>query len=57
MKDESSRSRDINLVLRAILKQVTQSFANVANDRRFRSIRLRNRKDDKFNIIDYQSYH
>jgi len=57
MKDESSRSRDINLVLRAILEQVTRSFANVANDRRFRSIRLRNRKDDKFNIIDYQSYH
>ncbi len=57
MKDESLRCKDINLVLRAILEQVTWDFADVADDKRFRSIRFRNKKDNRLNIIDYQSHH
>ncbi len=33
------------------------SLADVADDRRFRLIRLRDRKDDWLNIINYQSRH
>jgi hypothetical protein len=52
------RCRSVNLVqLRAILKQMSQSLADVTDDRRFRLIRLRDRKDDRLNIIDYQSHH
>ncbi len=54
-KSESSRSRDIDLVLRAILEQVTWDLADVADDRR--SCWLRGRKDSWSNIIDYRSHH
>ncbi len=36
---------------------MSRSFANVADDKRFRSIRLKDRKDDRLNIINYQSHH
>ncbi len=52
MRSECMRCRSIDLVLRAILEQMFRSLADVADDRRFRSIRLRDRKDDKLNIID-----
>jgi len=51
------KCRSVNLVLRAILEQMFRNLADVADDRRFRSIRLRSRKDDRLNIIDYQSRH
>ncbi len=57
MRDESSRSQSTDLVLRAILEQVIWDLADVADDRRFRSIRLRSRKDDRLNIINYWSHH
>ncbi len=51
------RSKDVDLVLRAILEQMFQSLADVADDRQFCSIRLKDRKDDRLNIINYQSHH
>ncbi len=51
------KCRSINLVLRTILEQMFQDLADVADDRWFRSIRLKDRKDDKLNIIDYQNHH
>jgi len=55
MRSESSRSQDVNLVLRTILEQVTRDLADVANNRQ--SHWLRSRKNSWLNIIDYQSHH
>jgi len=55
------RCKSVDLVLRAILEQMSRDLADVADDRRFRLIRLRgrkdDRKDDRLNIINYQSHH
>jgi len=45
------RCKSIDLVLRAILEQMIEDLADVADDKR--SCKLRDRRDDRLNIIDY----
>ncbi len=53
MKSECTRCQSINLVLRAILEQMTQNLASIADDKQ--SCWLKNKENDRLNIIDYQS--
>ncbi len=55
MRSESLRSRSVDLVLRAVLWQVTWDLASIADDRW--SCWFRDKRDDRLNIIDYQSHH
>ena len=59
MRDESLRSRSVDLVLRTILEQMIWDFADIADDRQSDWLKDRkdSRKDDRLNIIDYQSHH
>ncbi len=57
MKNECIRCKSVDFVLRAILEQMSWNLADVADDKQFRSIRLKDKKDDRLNIIDYWSRH